>query len=296
MVSVGDSSVLNAWQDMGRTNLVPTAEGNPHNTLRTIKVSEHNSLPCSLMLCQYWLGKREIQALLVKCSNAECGDTMERQQLRNHVHVKCPHTVIPCKYKGIGCDAELKREDMAAHEQDDKLHLHMALETVNLERKTLKKKNDGSMTCAMPDFDNRRKCDTRFFSTSFYVSPRGYHMSLMVIVNGYGPGEGTHVSVHAPILEGEYDAELKWPFVGEVTYTLLNQLEDSNHHTRTLSIGTTHNAQVGDRWGIPQFIPHSALTEDPVKNTQYLKDDTLYFRVSVQVADYKPWLECTAKN
>ena len=90
---------------------------------------------------------------------------------------------------------------MAAHEQDDKLHLHMALETVNLERRTLKKKNDGSMTCALPDFDKRRRCNTTFFSTSFYVNPRGYHMSLMVIVNGYGAGEGTHVSVFAAILK-----------------------------------------------------------------------------------------------
>ena len=37
---------------------------------------------------------------------------------------------------------------------------------------------------------------------------------------------------------------------------------------------------------------HSALGYDAKKNTQYLKDDTLYFRVSVAVADHKPWLEC----
>ena len=242
------------------------------------------------MLYQYWLGKREIQALLVKCSNAECGDTIERQQLKRHVRVTCPHSVIPCKYGSIGCDTELKREDMPAHEQDDKLHLHMALETVNLERRTLKKKNDGSMTCALPDFDKKRRCNTEFFSTSFYVNPRGYHMSLVVDANGWGPCKGTHVSVHAVILKGEYDAELKWPFVAEVTYTLLNQLEDSNHHTRTLSLD---NTQVGSRWGIPGFIAHSALAHDPFENMQYLKDDTLYFKVSVQVADYKPWLECT---
>ncbi len=26
---------------------------------------------------------------------------------------------------------------------------------------------------------------------------------------------------------------------------------------------------------------------------EYLKDDTLYFRISVKVSDHKPWLECT---
>ena len=44
---------------------------------------------------------------------------------------------MPCKYRGIGCDTELKREDMAAHEQDDKLHLHMALETINSQQRAL---------------------------------------------------------------------------------------------------------------------------------------------------------------
>jgi hypothetical protein len=36
------------------------------------------------------------------------------------------------------------------------------------------------------------------------------------------------------------------------------------------------------------FIAHSKLAH---KNTQYLKDDTLYFSVSVLAADHKPWLE-----
>ena len=54
--------------------------------------------------------------------------------------------MIPCKYKGIGCDTELKREDMAAHEQDDKLHLHMSLETVNSLQDTVTSLQEESMT------------------------------------------------------------------------------------------------------------------------------------------------------
>ena len=33
------------------------------------------------------------------------------------------------------------------------------------------------------------------------------------------------------------------------------------------------------------------MMEGAVKNTQYLKDDTLYVGVSVEVSDHKPWLE-----
>ena len=38
---------------------------------------------------------------------------MERQQVRKHVCNMCLYAVIPCKYKGIGCDTELKRQNMS---------------------------------------------------------------------------------------------------------------------------------------------------------------------------------------
>ena len=40
-------------------------------------------------------------------------------------------------------------------------------------------------------------------------------MALEVYANGDSDGEGTHVSLRTPILKGEYDAILKWPFCGK---------------------------------------------------------------------------------
>ena len=34
-------------------------------------------------------------------------------------------------------------------------------------------------------------------------------------------------------------------------------------------------------WGLPQFIPHTDLGLNSSTNTQYLMNDTLYFKVSV---------------
>ena len=118
-----------------------------------------------------------------------------------------------------------------------------------------------------------------------------------VHANGNDDGKGTHVSVFVYILEGRNDSKLKWPFIGSVKIELLNQLEDGNHHILTVPYKVEHNALVGDNrnWDYPQFIPHSKLDHNPSNNTQYLKDDTLYFRVSVKVLDHKPWLECTVK-
>jgi TNF receptor-associated factor 4 len=234
----------------------------------------------------------------VSCLNDGCTVKIQRQKVSEHVS-KCPHTVIPCNYKGIGCAKKMKRKDMAAHEQEDQFHFHMALETVASQQRVISKLQQITeplqlqpKILVLTKYHKKKENDEQFQSPPFYTHSNGYHMALRVFVNGRGAGKGTHVSVYAPLLEGEHDAKLKRIFIGEVTFTLLNQLEDKNHCTETMSLDATHNVHVGGTaWGFPQFIPHSALAHDPVKKTQYLKDDTLCFRVSVKVADRKPWLE-----
>jgi hypothetical protein len=223
----------------------------------------------------------------VPCPNNKCGMEIQRQQINEHVS-KCPHTVIPCKYKDIGCDTKMKRQDMVSHEQDDKLHLHMALVTVaTLKEESMTLKNKRSQIYALSDFQKKKDTNS-VYTFLFYTHPNGYHMTLNVYANGCSSGKGTHVSPIAMIVKGKHDSELKRPFAGDVTITLLNQLEDKNHHTTILHFETQ---QVGKSRARPQFIRHSALTHNPERNVQYLKDDTLYFKVSVVVADCKPWLE-----
>ena len=57
----------------------------------------------------------------------------------------------------------------------------------------------------------------------------------------------------------------------------MNQLADENHRSMTIEHEVQNNIQVGKGLGYPQFISHSELSHNPVKNTQYLKNNTLYF-------------------
>ena len=242
----------------------------------------------------------------------------------------------------------MKRKDVRAHEEDDKIHLHLALGAVvelkdknvqlqdtslqlqeklqdtNLqlrdnisqlqdtigrleyglqlanykiqfsskERKKKKEQEIILMTFKLRDCRHKVKNDEDFKSPSFYTSPEGYHMSVIVYANGNDRGRGTHVSVYVYILEGRNDSKLKWPFIGSVKIELLNQLEDDSHHIKTVPFKM---AQVGSSMGYCSFISHSRLGRNPSNNTQYLKDDTLYFRVSVKVSDHKSWLEYITK-
>ncbi len=121
-----------------------------------------------------------------------------------------------------------------------------------------------------------------------------------VYANGNGDGDGTHVSVFAYLMKGDHDDTLTWPFTGSVTFELLNQLEDKNHHKQSITFEIDDDVSqrlVDDEsreqgWGLNEFISHTALNYNASTNTQYLKDDTLVFRVSVSVPNHKPWLEC----
>ena len=251
---------------------------------------------------------------ILPCPN-ECTKTVPRQDIEKHVELECEYTVIACKYKNIGCTTEMKRGDMAAHEQDDSLHLSKVLNTVvklqdyvtelqdsntELQEKVSKLEsvaNTTSFTFKLTEFQERKDSDRRFTSPYFYTRPGGYYMAILVDANGFSRKD-MHVSVFAAVLKGKYDTELRWPFVGAVSLTLLNQLKDDNHETKILTFDLADNARptgLGKIWGFGLFTPHSKLAHNPVKNTQYLKDDTLYFRVSVNVADQKPWLECSTK-
>ncbi len=247
---------------------------------------------------------------MITCTNEGCTIKMKRMNVKNHISKKCGHTVISCKYMSIGCDVKLKRKDMRAHEQDDKAHLNKALDgmikledtVIELEEKVAQLQNvkkilgkGEPMIFKVTEFQKKKDNNVRFYSPSFYTSPNGYHTKIGVDANGVTDGKGSHVSVYAHVIKGKYDDELNWPFIGKVDIELLNQLEDKNHHSDTISFMPEYNTNIARGYGrgYSEYISHSELSRDSASNTQYLKDDTLYFRISVEISDHKPWLECT---
>ncbi len=60
-------------------------------------------------------------------------------------------------------------------------------------------------------------------------------------------GIGTHVSCFIYLMRGDFDNHLTWPFRGEFTVQLLNQRENSNHHTTTFSFNDSTPNKVAGR-------------------------------------------------
>ena len=128
-----------------------------------------------------------------------------------------------------------------------------------------------------------------WYSLPFYTHVHGYRMCLGVYANGRGSAKGTHVSVCVCLMHGELDNSLKWPFRGDVTIQLLNQLNDKEHHVRALhfndatpdtSAGRVTTGERGGLWGYNTFIHHRELKYNSAKNCEYDMDDCLCFRVT----------------
>ena len=180
---------------------------------------------------------------------------------------------------------------------DQKLQVNEQSDTIPATSSTPSIKVVAPFRFKLTNFQKCKDKDEEFHSLPFYTSQNGYKMCLEIHPNGNGEywPKHTHISVFACLMKGDNDDSLTWPFTGKVTFELLNQLEDENHHSMTArfvnceTIGdrVTHDG-VGTGGGIGGFISHTDLDYQPDKNRQYLKDDQLIFRVSVQA----PQEEC----
>ena len=130
--------------------------------------------------------------------------------------------------------------------KEDRLHFQVTQVTnlgwSSLERQCLAIE---SRTCLPPfeftmrDFELQKSTRVNWYSPSFYTNPRGYRMCLSVTANGFRSAEGTHVSVFVHLMRGEFDNYLTWPFRGDVTVQLLNQIETRGIMRRPVTSLTT---------------------------------------------------------
>ena len=296
-----------------------------------------NDCPKRLIKCQYCNKEGRHQVITgdhlgvcpeypTRCTNEGCGRLIPCQQMPSH-KASCPKEIIYCGYRSVGCNAKFKRDLEEKHDKlNMKMHLQLGVREVvklKLEIETLSSQIlqcscliDGEVNDDQPchivkltGFGSLKCNSSCWFSPGFYTSPGGYRMCLCVYANGDGIGEDTHVSCYIRLMSGEYDDILEWPFHGEVTIELLNQLEDENHHKRVVHfdesrpcaqecISRVIGKEISVRGrGFSKFLSHSQLHFKSsfglhyYQSCQYLKDDTLYFRVSAKVtSNTKPWL------
>ena len=233
----------------------------------------------SIVFADKELHFKKCKKILLPCPNDGCTKNIQRQGIKRHFD-SCPQQEVPCKYMRLGCDAKIKRKDKQVHEEgEDKLHLHKALDAVAaMEERASTLWQDNSITFKVTDCKKKMLVKKMISSPTFYT-PNGLHMTVDVYLGGHNGGENSHVSAYVTALS-KYGEPVK--SFGTVTLTLLNQLANEQHHTAS-----------GKEF--PLFVPHASLELNKERNIQYLKDDAMFFRASVNAPNHKPWLECRAR-
>ena len=236
--------------------------------------------------------------LIIHCPNSGCEVSIKRKDMASH-HMECPHETISCPYKDVGCTYTSQRHTMADHNATScGHHLDLAMVQLKKQGEEIRQLHFTPLVIKMSKLSQLKTNNHMWNSPGFYTHTFGYKMCLRVHANGDGDGKGTHVSVYLYLMKGENDDALTWPIEYKCTVTLLNQLKDDNHHMRTYPspkdkshVSKVLSGEKGAAWGPHHLIAHTKLDLQEKEQCQYLKDDSLYFRVQVDlIPALKPWL------
>jgi len=138
----------------------------------------------------------------------------------------------------------------------------------------------------MTDYPKYKSSKEVWYSPPFYTEDEGYKMCVSVSFNH----TAGFVSICVLLMCGEYDNHLHWPIKGTLKLQLMNQKYNEDH-TPPVEIvfdGSDDNAccqrvMVGDRTRFGnyfgKFINQKFLVADVKRKTQYLKEDSLYFKL-----------------
>ena len=287
---------------------------------------DHEAVQCEFQpnLCPYCdfttMQKEKLQQHLMTCDSHTfqcpngCGAAPSRKGLNQHLE-ECPEQLVHCRFSMFSCGVERPRKSMESHvaasaEHSTEFLLQHMMKLTDLVsqlcaksgvsnplhqktwlmNKFLRKEPVPPWVIKMEGFQKKKEENVGWYSDPVYSHFRGYKMSFWVHANGHHETKDTHVSVYVRLMRGDNDDNLKWPFKGTIKVSLLNQLEDGQHHTKepwslsdnvpeSSSERVTEGERARNCWGCHQFISQQDLSYKAGKNCQYLKDDTLFFRV-----------------
>ncbi|KAI6647224.1 TNF receptor-associated factor 4 [Oopsacas minuta] len=120
--------------------------------LQRLELEEHLKFDCTHrdVTCEHCNGTvqfkdltkhyKECQEFPLVCQNV-CAGTFKGKELQNHINTDCPNTVISCTYKPFGCNARMKRCELAVHNSNNILvHLECTKNYVEIHEKACCKK------------------------------------------------------------------------------------------------------------------------------------------------------------
>ena len=278
-------------------------------SLPRVELELHKLTKCPMreIKCEFCGGEFEAEQMhshLLKCDLYPrpclhgCGDKITRKQDEAHQEI-CPNKVVPCQFKGIGCEVELMRSLLEQHSDSAvKQHLLLACETITDLRVEISELNSlvsnkafvWRVTAVEESIMNRVKLT----SVPFYRE--GYKFCARLNMGGARQGEGTHVSAYLVVLKGSNDSNLEWPIKAgsKFSFTILNQQTDRQHLSLSKTIHPDDFPQpitaVGKFWGFNKLISHKQLLEK-TNEIDFCARDSVFVSIQLSLlSDMPKWL------
>ena len=250
----------------------------------------------------------------VPCPNKCQTDSLERGQLQQHIR-ECPLQEIDCELKELGCNVKVPRKDIPKH-MEESSQSHFRLMTTHVlktneqvrslqqqQATTLKKLTDTEdklLTIQrqleekdreIHDFKDQVKTNKTSVQFTFkgYSKYKGkgrrwtegpelYIARYRMKVNLYFTSLNM-IDIELKNLPSEHDDSLQWPMRCTMTVTMFNQAGDHGHYvqTRDLDVGKgICNDKIKTAYNTIDYPP---------RRVQYLKNDSLKFRVDVRLRE-----------
>ena len=255
----------------------------------------------------------------VPCPNKCQTDSLERGQLQQHIR-ECPLQEIDCELKELGCNVKIPRKDIPKHmEESSQSHFRLmtahALKT-NEQVRSLQQQQ-------VTTLENLKETQQQLTDTQRQLeeSKRENHdlkgrvemieteiSSVQFTVNGYSKYKGTHtrwtegpefytyptryrmkvnlhftswnrIDIELTNLSSEHDDRLQWPMRCTTTVTLFNQAGDHHHYVQTKGLDVEKG-----KYNCTMDIDYFTI-DYPPHRVEYLKNNTLKFRVDVRLRD-----------
>jgi hypothetical protein len=239
-------------------------------------------------------------SLVLDCPS-KCGKRVARRNIEHHLSMQCPEEYISCKYAVNGCDALVKRRDKEKHESDDSFHVRMLTSSQAqllqsfakcLMTKSLDSADVTSLPLSVrPWLQNTPTCYpvppwvVKFEQISEgFVSNKlnnhvhshfgGYKLILLLYKDSWVGSNEAHITrAYLEInCQKRENPHLPFPFKGEIQATLLNQLEDREHHHLNLWKTPRLNSDVYE----VQAILNRKILD---KNCPFVQNDCVFIRI-----------------
>ena len=130
------------------------------------------------------------------------------------------------------------------------------------------------------NFQKEKEKNSPVVSPSFYTHHEGYKFNIMFRLDGETGGDG-NIAEYFYLLQSVHNNNLTFPARFTVTLELLNQHRDQDHYAREVHCQVTTEKIGGPTLGYNRkFISHADLEWNEDKQTLYLKDNCLKFKIS----------------